>query len=72
MVIALEDIRQLPLGQRIQLVEDIWDTVVAEDADFPLSGAQMDELDRRREELQANPASAIPWSEAKARLLAKA
>ena len=72
MVIALEDIRQLLLGQRIELVEDIWDTVVAGDADFPLSGVRMDELDRRHEELQANTATAIPWSEAKARLLAKA
>lgn len=70
MVIALEDIRQMPLGQRIQLVEDIWDTMVAENADFPLSGAQLEELDQRRKDMLADPSAGIPWAEAKARLLA--
>ena len=70
MTIALEQIRQMPLGQRIQLVEDIWDTMVAEDADFPLSSDQLTELDSRRAEMMADPSMGIPWAEAKARLLA--
>ena len=70
MTIALEQIRQMPLGQRIQLVEDIWDTMVAEDADFPLSSDQLTELDSRRAEMMADPSIGIPWAEAKARLLA--
>lgn len=70
MSIALEQIRQMPVGQRIQLVEDIWDTMVAEDADFPLSSAQLAELDQRRAAMTADPSIGIPWSEAKARLLA--
>jgi putative addiction module component (TIGR02574 family) len=70
MTIALEQIRQMPVGQRIQLVEDIWDTMVADDADFPLSGEQLSELDKRRAEMIADPSIGIPWNEAKARLLA--
>ena len=70
MTIALEQIRQMSLGQRIQLVEDIWDTMVAEDADFPLSSDQLTELDSRRAEMMADPSIGIPWAEAKARLLA--
>lgn len=69
MTIALEQIRQMPVSQRIQLVEDIWDTMVAEDADFPLSSGQLSELDKRRAEMIADPSIGIPWSEAKARLL---
>lgn len=70
MTIALEQIRQMPVGQRIQLVEDIWDTMVAEDVDLPLSSEQLSELDKRRAEMIADPSIGIPWSEARARLLA--
>ena len=70
MTIALEQIRQMPVSQRIQLVEDIWDTMVADDADFPLSSEQLSELDKRRAEMIADPSIGIPWNEAKARLLA--
>ena len=55
MTIALEQIRQMPVVQRIQLVEDIWDTMVAEDVDFPLSSAQITELDARRAAMLADP-----------------
>ena len=70
MTIALEQIRQMPVSQRIQLVEDIWDTMVADDADFPLSSEQLSELDKRRAEMIADPSIGIPWNVAKARLLA--
>ena len=69
MTIALEQIRQMPVAQRIQLVEDIWDTMVAEDADISLSAAQIAELDRRRAEMEADPSIGISWEEAKRRLL---
>ncbi|MBB5032590.1 addiction module protein [Prosthecobacter vanneervenii] len=70
MTIALEQIRQMPVVQRIQLVEDIWDSMVAEDVDFPLSSAQLAELDERRAAMAADSSIGIPWAEAKARLLA--
>jgi len=70
MNIALEQIRQMPVVQRIQLVEDIWDSMVEEDVDFPLSSAQLTELDSRRAAMLADPSIGIPWAEAKARLLA--
>lgn len=69
MTIALDQIRQLPVGQRIQLVEDIWDTI-NEDAEISLSSGQLAELDKRRAEMMADPTIGIPWAEAKARLLA--
>jgi len=71
MTIALEQIRQMPVVQRIQLVEDIWDTMVAEEVDFPMSSAQLTELDARRAAMLADPSIGIPWAEAKTRLLAE-
>ena len=41
------DLRTLPIGERIRLVEDIWDSIAAEQAVLPLTGEQRDELDRR-------------------------
>tara|TARA_R110002049_G_scaffold46245_1_gene134692 strand:- start:428 stop:646 length:219 start_codon:yes stop_codon:yes gene_type:complete len=70
MSIALDQIRQLPVGQRIQLVEDIWNTLVDEDTSFDLSREQLEELDQRHAELLKDPISAIPWSEARRQLMA--
>ncbi len=69
MSIALDQIRQLPVGQRIQLVEDIWDTLVEDDANFSLSEAHLEELNRRREAMLNDPSSAISWTEARRQLL---
>ena len=70
MTIVLDQIRQMPVAERIQLVEDIWDTVAMENADVSLSDLQMEELERRRSEMLANPSVGIPWTEAKKRLFA--
>ena len=40
-------LRQLPLDQRIQLVEELWDSIAAEQGALPLSSEQHAELDRR-------------------------
>jgi putative addiction module component (TIGR02574 family) len=68
MTIALEEIRKMPVGQRVQLVEDIWDTLSAEVAELPLSDIQMAELEGRRARLLDDPSIGIPWETAKARL----
>ncbi len=65
---ALEQIRQMPVRQRIQLAGDIWDTLVVEDADFPLRSDQLTELETRRAAMLADPSIGIPWTEAKALL----
>lgn len=53
----LEEVRHLPVEQRMELAEAIWDTV-AEDADVvavPVSAAHRAELDRRLADLLASP-----------------
>lgn len=37
----------LPTGERIRLVEDIWDSIAANQAPLPLTDQQRIELDRR-------------------------
>lgn len=43
----LDEIKQLGISERIQLVEDLWDSVATRSSDFPITEAQKTELDRR-------------------------
>ena len=40
-------LRQLPVSERIDLVERIWDSIVEDQSQFELTDAQKAELDRR-------------------------
>jgi putative addiction module component (TIGR02574 family) len=68
MATALADLLTLSLTERLQLVEDLWDSIAAESAALPLSPQDRDEIDRRLAEHDLNPESAIPWEDVQARL----
>ena len=59
----LSQIRQLPVPERLELVAEIWDTIIAESDDLPVSADLANELARRLEEHRANPESSRPWPE---------
>ena len=40
-------LRHLPIADRIQLVEDLWDSIAADQDALPLTFDQREELDRR-------------------------
>lgn len=40
-------LRQLPLDERIRLVEDLWDSIASDQNALPLTPDQQAELDRR-------------------------
>jgi len=65
----LPELLKLSVAERIQLVEDIWDSIAAEPDAVPLSDDLRQELDRRLADQAANPGVGKPWSEVKARLL---
>ena len=69
MTTATLNFKQLPISERIQLVEDIWDSI-AEETPSQLQLAPEDrvELNRRLAEHQANPSSSIPWEQVRASL----
>jgi putative addiction module component (TIGR02574 family) len=68
MTATISDLLALSLMERLQLVEDLWDSIAAESAGLPLTEAQREEVDRRLAEHDRNPASALPWEEVQARL----
>ena len=66
------DYRQLPLAERVQLVEDIWDSIAQEanvrvDA-LPLTEAQRAELLRRVADADAHPEDHVPWEQIRTEL----
>jgi len=60
---------KLSVSERIQLVEDIWDSIAAEEPnEFGLSKAQKAELHRRVAAHRADPSTAIPWEQVRNQL----
>lgn len=59
---------KLGRAERLQLVEDLWDSIANEEsgAAVPdLSSWKMDELRRRKDALMQNPASSLSWEQVK-------
>ncbi len=65
------EIFRLTLPERLQLVEDLWDSIAVETETLPLTDAQKAELDRRATEYRQNPNLASTWEEAKQRILGR-
>jgi putative addiction module component (TIGR02574 family) len=66
---SLADVLELSVPERIQLVEDIWDSIAAIPESVSLTEAQKVELDRRLQDYQAHPEEGSPWETAKSRIL---
>ncbi len=64
----LFDFGKLSVAERIQLAEDLWDSIPPEGADIPLTEAQKAELDRRLDDLARDPDAGEPWEVVRARL----
>ena len=65
----IAELFKLSPAERIQLAEDLWDSVAAEpDAHPPLTGAQQAEIERRMADHARDPSTALSWKEVRARL----
>lgn len=62
------DISQLSVAERIQLAQDLWDSILTTPAAARVSEAQQQELDRRLEEYHQNPMQDSSWEQIKQRL----
>lgn len=66
--ISVSDLLHLSVAERIQLVEDLWDSIASEPEALELTPTQKEELDRRLAEHEADPSSAVSWEEFRAEL----
>ncbi len=65
---VLDEILKLSVEERIRIAEEIWETVVADQAAVPVTQAQKDELDRRLDDLARNPDAGRSWEEFRSEL----
>lgn len=67
------DYSHLTIAERLQLVEELWDSIAA-DADaeaLPLTTAERALIDERLTELHTNPTAGRPWTDVRAGILGK-
>lgn len=65
------DVLQLPVAERLQLVEDIWNTIAEAPDTLELSDADKRLIDERLEARRKNPGAGSPWAEVYARITAR-
>ena len=65
---ARDELLRLPLAERIELVEDLWDSIAADAESVPVPESHRRELARRRVAHRENPTAARPWEEVRERL----
>ena len=68
-MISLSELRKLSVAERIQLAQDLWDSIAEEAQTLPLTEEQRAELDRRLADAEQSPGEGHSWTEVKARLL---
>jgi putative addiction module component (TIGR02574 family) len=67
--VAATEYMKLSVSERIQLVEDIWDSIATESPDtIGLSQDQRVELHRRLAAHRADPSTAVPWEQVRTKL----
>jgi putative addiction module component (TIGR02574 family) len=66
--LAKAGLLDLSVSERIQLVEDLWDSIAEVPEEVPLSDAQKAELDQRLEAYRQNPHEGSPWEAVQERI----
>jgi putative addiction module component (TIGR02574 family) len=66
------DILKLSVSERIQLVQDIWDSIAEVPDSVLLTDEQKAELDRRLDAYHMNPNAGSPWSVVRERFKSRA
>lgn len=67
---TIDELRKLPVAERLQLVEELWDSIAEDSPDeaFPITAELAEELDRRLAEYEADPGDSLPWDVVRERI----
>jgi putative addiction module component (TIGR02574 family) len=67
----LDQILQLPAAQRVEIAQEIWESVFESPDGVALTNAQKEELERRWSAFQQNPDEGEPWEDVKRSMLSE-
>ncbi len=65
----LSQVLQLTPAERLELIEDVWDSIPNTLESLPLNDEIKSELERRLADHRRNPTAGSSWEDVKARLL---
>jgi len=71
-MIAKADLMKLDVAERLELIEELWDSIASDPSaasQLPLTDDERALLDERLREHGANPDAARPWAEVRAEIL---
>jgi len=67
--LPVAEILELPVPDRVRLIEMIWDSITAVPEALPISDDLKAELDRRLAAFESNPEAGLPWEEVRKRIV---
>jgi len=67
----IPEIARLSVPERILLVEDLWESIAAEEASVPVPLSHREELDRRLAEYEKDPGNLLTLDELRGRVEAR-
>jgi putative addiction module component (TIGR02574 family) len=70
--IPVADLLELPVTERIRLVELLWDSIAAVPDEVSIPDELKAELNRRLAEFEADPEAGSSWEEVRSRILRRA
>jgi putative addiction module component (TIGR02574 family) len=65
----VSNVRNLPLADRIELIDLLWESIAEQGYEPPLTAEQAEELDRRLEAHRRNPDDVVSWDSIKEGIL---
>ena len=69
MTTVVQELEALSVPERVQIVEDLWDSIARSNAEMPIPQWQKDELGRRKRKYLQNPDSGLTWDQVKQDIL---
>ena len=63
-----EQVFRLSAAERLELLEDLWDSLADDDSALQLTAEQREDLDRRLREADADPEGGSSWEEVRERI----
>ena len=63
-----EELFKLSAAERLELLEELWDSIADDDGVLALTDTQREDLDRRLAESDADPTGGFPWEEVRERI----
>ena len=65
---VLSELKRFSIAEKIIIVEELWNSIAADQESFGLAGEQRDELDRRVADYYASPDDGCSWEDVKSRI----